>query len=92
MQIMIDIPDEDIPKRQDVLTVDFVFIDGHISQCDYPFEEVHKGKWLLDKEQTHIEKTYHCSECGLRAWGNGERTSYCPECGAKMEESDVENE
>ena len=47
MQIVLYIPDEDIPKRQDVLTVDFVFIDGHISQCDYPFEELPKGHGRL---------------------------------------------
>ena len=38
MLVLIDIPDKDIPKRQDMLEIDIMFIDGHISQCTYPFE------------------------------------------------------
>ena len=38
MTLLIDIPDTDIPKRQDMLEIDIMFIDGHISQCTYPFE------------------------------------------------------
>ena len=43
-----------------------------------------KGKWLLSKEQHHVEKTYECSECGMIIWGENELSKYCPNCGAKM--------
>ena len=42
MQIVIDILDKDIPKTQDMLEVDFMFIDGHISQCTYPCKILYK--------------------------------------------------
>ena len=61
MQIMIDIPDKDIPKRQDVLTVDFVFIDGHISQCDYPFQELPKGHGDL-KDADELKEVFNTTE------------------------------
>ena len=38
MKIMIEIPDIDIPKRQDILSVDLCFVDGQVGQCTYPFE------------------------------------------------------
>ena len=55
MQIVIDILDKDIPKTQDILSVDLCFIDGHISQCTYPFE-------VLEQEP----KTGHCKGCKWR--------------------------
>ena len=38
MKLIIDISDTDIPKSQDMLEIDIMFIDGHISQCTYPCE------------------------------------------------------
>lgn len=38
MQIVIDIPNKDIPQKQDILTVDLHFIDGNVCECTYPFE------------------------------------------------------
>jgi predicted RNA-binding Zn-ribbon protein involved in translation (DUF1610 family) len=43
-----------------------------------------KGTWIKDKLQKHVELTYHCSECGFKAWGKSELTKYCGGCGAKM--------
>ena len=43
MQIVIDIPNSDIPPKQDVITLDLHFIDGHICECTYPFKELPKG-------------------------------------------------
>ena len=43
-----------------------------------------KGHWIEDEEQKHVEKTWHCSECGNQAWGEYEKTTYCCHCGAKM--------
>lgn len=42
------------------------------------------GHWIEDDEQIHVEKTYHCSECGYGIWGVDEKSDYCPKCGAKM--------
>ena len=36
MKIIIDIPDEDIPKKQDVISIALHFIDGQLCECDYP--------------------------------------------------------
>ena len=44
------------------------------------------GHWIEDAEQHHVEKTYHCSECGHGAWGEYEKTEYCGGCGSKMVE------
>ena len=50
-------------------------------------QEPKTGHWIEDAEQHHVEKTYHCSECGHKAWGEYEKTEYCGGCGAKMVES-----
>ena len=42
------------------------------------------GEWIEDEEQHHVEKTWHCSECGNKAWGSYEKTTYCCQCGARM--------
>ena len=44
------------------------------------------GKWVEDKEQNHVELTFHCSKCGCKAWGIEETTNFCPNCGADMRE------
>ena len=49
------------------------------------------GKWIENNEQPHVEKVYHCSNCGNKAWGEYEKTTYCPNCGAKMVEEQGEN-
>ena len=36
MQIVINIPD--IPKNQEIIMVDFHFIDGQLCECNYPFK------------------------------------------------------
>lgn len=40
MQIVIDIPDSNIPTKQEVVSVDLHFIDGKVCECTYPFEEL----------------------------------------------------
>lgn len=53
MQIVIDIPNSDIPSKQDAMTLDLHFIDGHVCECTYPFKELPKehGK-LIDADET----------------------------------------
>lgn len=47
MQIVINIPNSDIPPKQNVITLDLHFIDGHICECTYPFKELPKGHGRL---------------------------------------------
>ncbi len=53
-----------------------------------PLDPARHGKWVKDEEQTHVELTFHCSECGHRAWRTYEMTKYCPDCGSRMDEVD----
>ena len=48
MQIVIEIPNKDIPKRQEVVDIRLHFIDGHIVSADgYGFAELSKGHGRL---------------------------------------------
>lgn len=40
MKIVIEIPDKDIPKQQDSMDIHILFVDGHVCDCDYPFQEL----------------------------------------------------
>lgn len=44
MKITIEIPDKDIPKQQDTMSVNFIFTAGYPCQCDYPFDVVEKAE------------------------------------------------
>ena len=88
MQIVIDIPDSDIPKKQELISVDLHFINGKVCECTYPFEELVTpkiGRWKrvsMDKYVQHAMAFYRCSECGEDIIGEH---NYCPTCGTKME-------
>ena len=88
MQIVIDIPDSDIPKKQELISVDLHFINGKVCECTYPFEELttpRSGRWKrvsMDKYVQHAMAFYRCSECGEDIIGEH---NYCPTCGTKME-------
>ena len=47
MKLIIDIPDNEIPTKQDLLSIDLCFFNGKVSQCDYPFMELPKGHGRL---------------------------------------------
>ena len=48
MQIVIEIPNKDIPKHQEVIDIRLHFIDGHIVDADeYGFMELPKGHGRL---------------------------------------------
>ena len=40
MKIMIDIPDSEVPTSNELFLVSLQFIDGHVCECTYPFEEL----------------------------------------------------
>ena len=40
MKIMIDIPDSEVPTSNELFLVSLQFIDSHVCECTYPFEEL----------------------------------------------------
>ena len=42
MQIVINIPEEDVPRVQAIMTIDLHFIDGEVCECTYPYEVLPK--------------------------------------------------
>lgn len=56
MQIVINIPNSDIPLKQDVITLDLHFIDGRICECTYPFKELPKGHGDIKDENEIIKR------------------------------------
>lgn len=38
MMLTINIPEEDIPKRQEIKIIEVHFIDGQVCGCTYPYE------------------------------------------------------
>ena len=62
MKIVIDIPDNEIPKEQRIVDISFHFIDGTVCECDYPFEVLPKkygrlidGDKLLKKVKSYAD-------------------------------------
>ncbi len=60
MIIEIEIPDKDIPQRQDSIDIHMSFIDGKPCECNYPFttivEEEKTKTNVLDKISAEIEE------------------------------------
>ena len=50
-----------------------------------PSAQIKIGRWIENEKQNHVEKMYHCSECGFNAWGSYEKTKFCGGCGLRME-------
>ena len=68
MKLVIEIPDREVPKHQDTIDVHISFIDGTISQCNYPFEVLPK------------EKGYECAAPKGMLVGYGYCNGICEEC------------
>ena len=47
--------------------------------------EPKRGKWIKDRKFNTRMKTYVCSNCKHRVWGDREKMPYCPNCGSRME-------
>ena len=43
MKIVIDIPDNEVPKRREIVEIGLQFIDGEVCECTYPFQVLPKG-------------------------------------------------
>lgn len=40
MRFIVDMPDELIPQKQEIVSIDLYFMDGKLCGCTYPFEEL----------------------------------------------------
>lgn len=74
MRIEIYIPDDDIPKGQELVNVCLHFMDGQICECDYPFtingEDENPKADVLDKIRAELEKN-------TEKWWYGTNSSDC---------------
>ena len=68
MKVVSEIPDREVPKHQDIIDVHISFVDGTISQCNYPFEVLSK------------EKGYECAAPKGMLVGYGYCNGICEEC------------
>lgn len=76
MKIVIDIPDEDLPNKQDIMEIDLHFIDGKVCECTYPYTVLPSkcmapnvlnhwiGAEVLDKIQTELYANAELHEDG----------------------------
>ena len=89
MKILIDIPNREVPKHQDIMDIHISFIDGKVSECNYPFEILQADK----TDRSFIEMTLEALEALNREMDEkikqkGERIvelSYKPDCQKKTE-------
>ena len=73
MQIVINIPDKEIPTNQAIIEIGFHFIDGKVCECTYPFKQLPKGHGRLiilsedavKREQIRFSIQEWISEVGL---------------------------
>ena len=47
MQILLDIPDEDVPNKQEIMDISLHFIEGEVCECSYPYIVLPKGHGRL---------------------------------------------
>lgn len=85
MKIVVDIPDNEIPTKQDIVTVDLHFIDGKVCECDYPYMELPKGH----REYNDIFDHYLCGNCKTIV---ADYDNFCPNCGADMRDKENADE
>jgi hypothetical protein len=74
MQIVIDIPNSDISLKQNVITLDLHFIDGHICECTYPFKELPKKHGRLIDANKLEAMMYHEAfeiDSDMQKWDSG---------------------
>lgn len=64
MKIVLDIPEKDIPKRQEIMTIDLHFIDGTVCGSSYPCEVLPKGHGDLIDRNSILCDDCSCEHCG----------------------------
>ena len=62
MKFIVDMPDELIPQKQEIVSIDLYFMDGKLCGCTYPFE-------VLETEDDCISRqaaiAVYCDDCIL---------------------------
>lgn len=57
MQIVIEIPEKDVPNSQEIMTIDLHFIAGEVCGCSYPYMVLPKGHGrLIDADELEVEE------------------------------------
>ena len=52
MKIVIDIPENEVPKRREIVEIGLQFMDGEVCECTYPFQVLPKGHGrLIDADE-----------------------------------------
>ena len=73
MKIIINIPDNEISKKQNILTVDLHFIDGKVCECTYPFQELKQDMISVRPD----ENGYYPNVCGMCINAESELCDWC---------------
>ena len=59
MQIVIDVPEKDVPNSQEIMTINLHFIAGEVCECSYPYMVLPKGHGrLIDESKIKIVSTW----------------------------------
>ncbi len=61
MQIVIKIPNEEVPNNQEIIDINLHFIDGEVCECSYPYIVLPKGHGrLIDADKTTLLSDLFC--------------------------------
>ena len=75
MKLLIDIPNADIPKTQDIVDISIHFIDGEVCECTYPFKVLPKGHGrLIDADE--LIRQYKLDEATKYGNKNAKQQTY----------------
>lgn len=56
MQILIDIPNEEVPNNQEIIDINLHFIAGEVCECSYPYIVLPKGHGRLIEDTPELER------------------------------------
>ena len=59
---MIDLPDNEVPKRREIVQIGLQFMDGEVCECTYPFQVLPKGHGRLIDADAEIKKIQDISD------------------------------
>ena len=73
MKIVIDIPDDEIPKKQEYMGIGLHFIDGTVCKCTYPFSVLPKGHGdLIDRNKLEKDTEWDEYEDGFISYSHSQ--------------------
>ncbi len=61
MQIVIKIPNEEVPNNQEIIDINLHFIDGEVCECSYPYIVLPKGHGRLIDADALNRKDVNCA-------------------------------